>query len=113
MPEDSLKEYEGKLGDDPAYDGKKGYQPHSTPHAAYAAMVTRMDRSVGRILDKLKELKIDDNTLVFFTSDNDPTRNVGGGSSTFFESAGSCGLEESLVQKEASACRCWRCGRGR
>ena len=49
VPDDSLAEYKGKLGDDPPYDGKKGYRPHPTPHAAYAAMVTRMDRSVGQI----------------------------------------------------------------
>lgn len=99
VPEDSLKEYQGKLGDDPAYDGKKGYRVHPAPHAAYAAMVTRMDRSVGRILDKLKELKLDDNTLVLFTSDNGPTHNVGGADSTFFKSAGDLrGLKGSLYE---------------
>jgi arylsulfatase A-like enzyme len=36
----------------------------------YAAMVTRMDDYVGRILAKLKECGLDNNTLVFFTSDN-------------------------------------------
>lgn len=35
-----------------------------------AAMITRMDRDVGRILDLLKELELEQNTLVFFTSDN-------------------------------------------
>jgi arylsulfatase len=99
VPEDSLKEYEGKLGDDPAYDGKKGYRVHPAPHAGYAAMVTRMDRSVGRILDKLKELKLDENTLVLFTSDNGPTHNVGGADSTFFQSAGDLkGLKGSLYE---------------
>ncbi len=38
----------------------------------YAAMVTRMDKDVGRIMDLLKELGIDNNTIVFFTSDNGP-----------------------------------------
>jgi len=38
----------------------------------YAAMVTRMDSHVGRILDKLKELGIEQDTLVVFTSDNGP-----------------------------------------
>ena len=33
VPEDSLAEYQGKLGDDPPYDGKKGYLPHPAPHA--------------------------------------------------------------------------------
>ncbi len=36
----------------------------------YAAMVTRLDKDVGRMVDLLKELDIDDNTIVFFTSDN-------------------------------------------
>ena len=36
----------------------------------YAAMVESVDRSVGKVLGKLEELKIKDNTLVIFTSDN-------------------------------------------
>jgi arylsulfatase len=99
VPEDSLAEYKGKLGDDPAYTGGRGYQPHPAPHAGYAAMVTRMDRSVGRILDKLKDLKLDENTLVIFTSDNGPTHNAGGADSTFFKSAGELrGLKGSLYE---------------
>ncbi len=69
VPDDSLAEYLGKF-DDPAYDGKNGYLPHPHPRAVYAAMVTRMDRSVGRVFALLKELKLDENTLVIFTSDN-------------------------------------------
>ena len=38
----------------------------------YAAMITRMDRGVGMIMEKLEELGIEGNTLVFFTSDNGP-----------------------------------------
>lgn len=37
---------------------------------AYAAQVTRLDSDVGRILSLLKELKIDDNTLVMVAGDN-------------------------------------------
>jgi len=36
----------------------------------YAAMIRALDRSVGRVLDALKENGLDDNTLVIFTSDN-------------------------------------------
>jgi arylsulfatase len=51
-----------------------------------------MDRSVGRILDLLKELNLDDKTLVLFSSDNGPTHDgVGGSDSAFFESAGPLG----------------------
>jgi arylsulfatase A-like enzyme len=100
VPEDSLDEYKGKLGADPAYDGKKsGYLPHDTPRAAYAAMVTRMDRSVGRIMDKLRALGLEKNTLVLFTSDNGPTHNAGGADSTFFKSAGPLrGMKGSLYE---------------
>lgn len=99
VPEDSLAEYRGKLGDDPAYDGKKGYQPHPAPHAGYAAMVTRMDRTVGRIMEKLKTLGLEKETLVLFTSDNGPTHNVGGADSNFFHSAGGLrGLKGSLYE---------------
>ncbi|MBY0528345.1 MAG: arylsulfatase [Gemmataceae bacterium] len=87
VPEDSLKEYLGKW-DDPPYKGGKGYVPHDTPRAAYAAMVTRMDRSVGRIMEQLKKLGLDDNTIVMFSSDNGPGDNYGGIDSIFFESAG-------------------------
>jgi len=37
-----------------------------------AAMITRMDADVGRLLDTLRELSIDQQTVVFFTSDNGP-----------------------------------------
>ncbi len=36
----------------------------------YAAMVYAVDRGVGRVLDKLQELEIEDNTIIFFLSDN-------------------------------------------
>jgi arylsulfatase A-like enzyme len=52
-----------------------------------AAMITRMDADIGRLMDKLKALKIDDNTAVFFTSDNGPHKE-GGVDPAFFQSAG-------------------------
>jgi len=85
VPEDSLAEYRGKWPD-PPYKGDKGYFAHPDPRACYAGMVTRMDKDVGRIMSLLKELALDDNTLVIFTSDNGPTFN-GGSDSAFFESA--------------------------
>jgi arylsulfatase A len=36
----------------------------------YAAMITHLDGEIGKLLDKLKELGIDENTIIFFTSDN-------------------------------------------
>ncbi len=42
----------------------------SQDHAVYAAMVEAMDQAVGKVLAKLAELNLSDNTLVIFTSDN-------------------------------------------
>jgi arylsulfatase len=95
VPEDSLEEYVGQFDDTP-YLGQRGYLPHPAPRAGYAAMITRMDREIGRIMDLLVELGLDRDTLVIFTSDNGPTFN-GGTDSEFFESAGPLrGLKQSL-----------------
>jgi len=85
VPEDSLAQYKGQWPD-PPYTGNKGYFPHPNPRACYAAMVSRMDRDIGRIMSLLKGLALAENTLVIFTSDNGPTFN-GGSDSAFFESA--------------------------
>lgn len=88
VPDDSLAEYAGKFPETP-YPGGRGYLPHRTPRAAYAAMVTRMDREIGRLLDLLRELGLEENTVVIFTSDNGPLYDELGGTDTeFFNSAG-------------------------
>jgi len=91
VPEDSLAEYRGKLPDKP-YPGGKGYLPHQYPHAAYAAMVTRMDREIGRMMSLVKELGLDENTVFVFSSDNGPLnvthQGLGGTDAIFFNSAG-------------------------
>jgi len=53
----------------------------------FAAMIGRMDGDVGRLMQLLKELEIDDKTIVFFASDNGP-HNEGGHDHTYFDSNG-------------------------
>jgi len=97
VPEDSLAQHRSKWPD-PPYTGQKGYFPHPTPRACYAAMISRMDKDVGRIMFLLKELGLEDNTLVIFSSDNGPTF-AGGADSAFFESAGPLrGLKGSVYE---------------
>lgn len=64
-----------------------GYAPQPTPKAAFAAMVTRLDRQVGELLRLLDELGIANDTLVIFTSDNGP-HTEGGHDPAFFNSSG-------------------------
>ena len=88
VPEDSLKEYEGAFPETP-YPGGKGYLPHRTPRAAYAAMVTRLDREVGKLIDKVEKSGLADKTIFVFTSDNGPLYDkLGGTDADFFNSAG-------------------------
>ncbi len=87
VPEDSLSEYRGKWPEPKPFPGSKTYCPQDQPRAVRAAMITRLDRDVGRILDALDELGISKRTLVIFTSDNGPIT-AGGQDPEFFNSAG-------------------------
>jgi arylsulfatase A-like enzyme len=58
----------------------KGQLLNDSDNGKYGAAVSAIDISTGEILDKLKELGIDDNTLVIFTSDNGSRNRDEGGS---------------------------------
>lgn len=75
--EPSLPGFKEAYAEDPDYDGKRGYLPTSHPRATYAAMVTRMDRTLGRMRELLKRTGRSENTLIIFTSDNGATFNGG------------------------------------
>ncbi len=63
-----------------------------------ASMITRLDRYVGQLLDRLKELKIEDNTIICFTSDNGPHKE-GGVDPKYFQSAGPLrGIKRDLYE---------------
>ncbi len=57
------------------------------PQKGHAAMITRMDRDIGKLLDKLKELGIDGDSIVMFSSDNGAL-SEGGAYPEFFNSSG-------------------------
>ncbi len=95
VPEDSIFEhFKGKYPETP-FKGtdsgpmfrKGGYASQAYPKAAYAAMVARLDRYVGEIVEELKRQGIYDNTLIIFTSDNGPHRE-GGNDPEYFNSNG-------------------------
>ncbi len=66
------------------------------PQKGHAAMISRLDADVGRLLAKLQELGLDERTLVFFTSDNGPHRE-GGVDPNFNDSNGPLrGIKRSL-----------------
>jgi len=62
-------------------------RPWPQPDKAHAAIVSRMDADIGRLLDLLKKTGIDENTLIIFTSDNGHHRE-GGNNPKLFAAAG-------------------------
>jgi len=93
--------------DNEVYRGQCGYLPHPRPRAGYAAMISDLDRYVGRVMSALEQAGIDDNTLVIFSSDNGTTLprrddthfHVGGVDAQFFNStAGLRGYKGSVYE---------------
>lgn len=107
VPEDDLiQKYRGKFPEEPFAGVDQGmprfrtggYCSQEYPHATFAAMVSRLDRYVGEIIDKLKELGVYDNTIVIFTSDNGPHKE-GGADPEFFDSNGPLrGIKRDLYE---------------
>ena len=100
VPDEDLKPYMALGWNDPPFTADRGgYTPHFTPRAAYAAMISRLDMYVGRILALLDELQLSDNTIVIFSSDNGTTHLDREVDYTFFQSVGELrGLKGSLYE---------------
>jgi arylsulfatase A len=110
VPEDSLAPFRGRFEEKPfvnaTADGKPtgpngpslGYRSQPTPRAAFAAMITRMDRDIGGLVDLLEARGLGRRTLVVFTSDNGPHRE-GGADPAFFQSSGGLrGIKRDLYE---------------
>lgn len=67
-PADEVEKHRGRVPE--PVDGQSN-------GASYAAMVTRLDANVGRILDRIDSLGLRDDTLIVFTSDNGATFEAG------------------------------------
>ncbi|PCE65798.1 arylsulfatase [Sediminicola luteus] len=96
VPEAYLAKYRGKLEPEKHYKGcdagckhykTGGYGSQPESHATFAAMIHLLDEQVGEIVAKVKELGLEKNTLIIFTSDNGPHLE-GGADPDYFDSNG-------------------------
>ncbi len=88
----------GKEGMEVPELGEFAEKDWPAPEKGKAAMIARMDRDIGTLLAKLKQLGIDERTVVFFTSDNGPHRE-GGVDPAFFRSSGELrGIKRDLYE---------------
>ncbi len=76
-------------------DGKP-FEPY--PHAAFAAMVSRLDKYVGEIVSLVNQKKLDKNTIIIFTSDNGPHKEDGGDPQFFNSNGGLRGIKRDLYE---------------
>jgi arylsulfatase A len=111
-PDDAVKAHHGKYPEKPFENQKAdarpsgakadvaslGYRSQPTPHAAFVAMITRMDADIGRLVDLLRARGIERRTLVMFISDNGPHQE-GGADPVFFKSSGGLrGIKRDLYE---------------
>jgi len=109
-PEEAIAAVRGKFPETPFVyaaadarltgpDGQSlGYRSQPSPKAAFVAMITRMDRDIGRLYDSLRERGIDRKTLFMFVSDNGPHQE-GGATPAFFKSSGGLrGIKRDLYE---------------
>ncbi|MEQ8791904.1 MAG: arylsulfatase [Pirellulaceae bacterium] len=88
----------GKAGMEIPDHGAYADKDWPEPQKGHAAMIGRMDRDVGRLMDRLKKYGVDDNTIVLFTSDNGPHAE-GGNDPDFQDSNGPLqGIKRSLTE---------------
>jgi arylsulfatase A-like enzyme len=96
VPDDSLDEFRGRYGEKPYIGTHYASQPE--PLAAFGGMVTRMDRDIGKLMEKLEKLGIAEDTIVMFSSDNGPHKE-GGHDPVFFDSNGPLrGIKRDLYE---------------
>jgi arylsulfatase A len=96
-PEDSMAEYRGKFPEKAFSRPGSRYADQPEMRAAYAAMVTRLDREVGRIVDQVRKVGQEENTLIVFTSDNGNALGIIG-EDYFNSSAGLRGHKQNLYE---------------
>ena len=109
-PEDSMQQWRGTFPETPFVSPKGDAAPTGTdqeiapyrsqpaPKAAFAAMITRMDRDIGTIAERLHAKGIDRTTLLMFVSDNGP-HDEGGGAPQYFKSSGGLrGIKRDLYE---------------
>jgi arylsulfatase A-like enzyme len=88
----------GKQGMEVPSDEPYTDRPWPQQQKNHAAMITRLDRDVGKLVARLDQLKLGDKTIVFFTSDNGPHKE-GGADPKFFNSSGGLrGIKRDLYE---------------
>ncbi len=96
-PEEYIKKYRGHF-DEKTYFGQQGYASTRYPLSTYAAMITYLDDQVGIMMKKIKDLGLDGQTIIMFSSDNGATFTGGVDADFFYSVDGLRGLKMDLYE---------------
>ena len=96
IPTEYRTAYENSFMPEKAHKGD--YSPQEKPHATFAAMVSRLDMTVGKLNQLLRDLKLDENTIVIFSSDNGPHKEGGADPLVFNSGGGLRGVKRDLYE---------------
>lgn len=105
-PQNYIQKYIGKFEPEKPFIGyDKGplyrdgnYESQQYPHAAFAAMINLLDVQVGEIMKKIKDLGLENNTIIIFTSDNGPHQEGGADPDYFNSNGGLRGYKRDLFE---------------
>lgn len=103
VPDSLIKEFQNADGSslfepEKPFAKKGNYDDQAQPHAAFAAMVKKLDTDVGKIVALVKTLGLEDDTYIFFSSDNGP-HIEGGADPEYFNSWGKLrGVKRDLYE---------------
>ncbi len=112
VPDDSVAPFRGRFPEQPfvnqaadeSVTGARpdapslGYRSQREPHAAFVAMIVRMDRDIGHLADLVRARDLERQTLIVFISDNGPHKE-GGADPVYFKSTGGLrGIKRDLYE---------------
>lgn len=111
-PEDSVAPFRNKFDEHPFVNAKAdntatgarpegpslGYRSQPAPFSAFAGMITRMDRDIGRLADLIRARGADRRTLILFVSDNGPHQEAGAVPAYFNSSGALRGIKRDLYE---------------
>lgn len=97
-PEEFKAPYRGQVEEPAHLREQKYYRTEKEPKATFAGMVARLDRDVGRVVELLKQLGIERDTLIVFTSDNGACDEGGHQEADFTSSGPLRGVKRDLYE---------------
>lgn len=105
-PNDYMNRFVGKFNPEKKFKGvdegenykNGGYGSQENGHAAFAALITLLDDQVGELVEKVKELGLEENTIFIFTSDNGPHKEAGADPKYFNSNGNLRGFKRDLYE---------------